>query len=246
MLEPYRYLRPTTLQEASEMLSLEGAMALSGGTDLLVQMRERKRKPAVVVDLKHLPGLRAIEHSLASVHLGALTTVTDILEHSRLTARLPALRQAAEVFACCEIRHRATVGGNVANASPGAEFTVPLVALDAVVELYGPQGPRAMALSSFLHGPGQTDLKRGELVTGISIPLTPDLRCAYRRKSRTRGMDLAAVSLAVVAHGASRPEGRRMAPADWEDPSLAFVCVEIRTAFTGGVSCVLLFLATRR
>lgn len=210
MLEPYRYLRPTTLQEASEMLCLQGAMALAGGTDLLVEMRERKRKPPVMVDLKHLTGLRGIEHNQANIRLGALTTVTDVLEDSRLTARLPALKQAAEVFACCEIRHRATLGGNVANASPGAEFTVPLVALDAAVEIWGPEGPRAMTLSNFLLGPGQTDLETGEFVTGLSIPLTPDMRCAYRRKARTRGMDLAAVSLAVVAHGASRPEERRI------------------------------------
>ena len=210
---PYRYLRPASLDEACEALAGEtGAVALAGGTDLLVEMRSRSVEPATVVDLKALDGMRGIERREDGLWIGALTTVTDVLEAPQLQDGLACLADAARVFACAEIRHRATVGGNLANASPGAEFCVPLMALDARVHLHGPGGvARTVPLAEFLRGPNRTALQAGELVTGVSVPADGDsLRSAYRRRARTRGMDLASVSLAVVVHDADRPRRRQV------------------------------------
>jgi CO/xanthine dehydrogenase FAD-binding subunit len=211
--EPYRYERPTDPREACRLLAEPGAVALAGGTDLLLQMRLRERKPAVVVDLKHLAALRGIHRVGDRLKIGALATVTDVLHDPALGHGFGCLVDAARVFACAEIRHRATVGGNLANASPGAEFAVPLVALDAEIALTDGQGcDRRLPIGEFLLGPGRTALRPGELITAISVPVgSGELRSAYRRRARTRGMDLASVSLAVVVHHAGDPPTRRIA-----------------------------------
>ena len=209
----YRYLRPDDLDQACAALADDlDAVALAGGTDLLVEMRSRAVEPTLVVDLKRLEGLRGIRRENGEVWIGALTTVTDLLDAPQLDGGLACLADAARVFACAEIRHRATLGGNLANASPGAEFCVPLVALDARVHVHGPEGQdRSLPIGEFLLGAKRTALAPGELVTGVSIPVDGgDLRSAYRRRSRTRGMDLAAVSLAVVVRDGDRPGRRRI------------------------------------
>ncbi len=210
---PYLYLRPDDLDEACSVLAEEpGAVALAGGTDLLVEMRARAVEPTVVVDLKHLESLRGVRRHDGGLWIGSLTTVTEVLEAPQLDGGLACLVDAARAFACAEIRHRATVGGNLANASPGAEFCVPLVALDARVHLHGPGGgQRVMPVGEFLRGANRTDLQDGELITGVEIPPHgEDLRSAYRRRARTRGMDLASVSLALVVHEPQRPSRRRV------------------------------------
>lgn len=209
--EPYRYERPSTVAEASRLLREEGAVALAGGTDLLLEMRLRDRRPSCVVDLKALDTLGGIRETAEGIWIGALTTVTEIQQSALLRDRLTCLTDAADVFACHEIRNRATVGGNLANASPGAEFSVPLMALDAVVVAQGDTEIR-VPIGQFLLGPGRTDLRPGELITGVEIPDAGDrIRSAYRRRARTRGMDLAAVSLAVVVRSPEAPEQRTVA-----------------------------------
>ncbi len=231
MFEPYRYFRPSTIGEASRLLAFNPtAMLLAGGTDLLVKMRERAVTPGAVVDLKGIPELRSIRRQKHNLHLGALSTVSDILVSGQLAARsspshaghppppsttapttgLGCLLDAARSFACFEIRNRATLGGNLANASPGADLSVCLVALDAVALVAGHDSPgRRIPLADFFRGPGRTALEPGEILLGVEVPQPEELRCsAYQRLSRTTGMDLASVGIAVVqrrAPGTSRP-----------------------------------------
>ncbi len=209
----YRYLRPPDLSEAARALAgTEGAVALAGGTDLLVEMRSRAVEPTLVVDLKRIEGLSGLRRENGSLRIGALTTVTELLDAPQLDGGLACLAQAAGAFACAEIRHRATLGGNLANASPGAEFCVPLMALDARIHLvHADEGERELPIGEFLVGANRTALRPGELVTGVTIPdVDGGLRSAYRRRARTRGMDLASVSLAVVVRDADRPSIRRI------------------------------------
>ena len=210
MFEPYRYERPATIGEATAYLAESGAVALAGGTDLLLQMRLRENRPSVVVDLKGIEALRGIAFDGDRVRIGALTTVTDMFACERLSPGLAGLVDAAHVFACHEIRNRATVGGNLANASPGAEFSVPLMALEAEVIVCG-ETTRTLPLGAFLQGPGRTALLPHELIEAIVVrDVAPDLRSAYRRRARTRGMDLASVSLAVVIRHADEPTRREV------------------------------------
>jgi len=211
MFEPYRYERPTTVGGAVDLLRQPGAVALAGGTDLLLQMRLRNARPAVVVDLKEIAELQGITVEDGRVRIGALTTVSDILRSEELPSPLAAVADAARVFACHEIRNRATIGGNLANASPGAEFSVPLMALDADVIVRGTTR-RTQPLGEFLQGPGRTTLEPGELIEAILVTgVAGDLRSAYLRRARTRGMDLASVSLAAVVRHAADPARRTVA-----------------------------------
>ncbi len=207
--EPYEYERAHTLGEALAMLQEPGATILAGGTDLLPRMRSRRVAPRLLVDIKPVPELQGVTFRHGRVELGALVTAT------RLVSSPPALEclgQAAARFGCSEIRHRATIGGNLGNASPGGEFTVPLVALDAEVVVAGPGGTRVIPVEQFLRGPGRTSLEPGELVVSVIVPdVHRGMVSHYARVSRTKGMDLAGFSLAVVVRDANDPEHRKVA-----------------------------------
>jgi CO/xanthine dehydrogenase FAD-binding subunit len=200
--DAFAYLRPATLAEVSSLLASDpDAVLLAGGTDLLVEMRSRKIRAGTLVDLKGLPGLRRIERSGDTLEIGALATVSDLLGDARIGEHLPILAQASRVFACQEIRNRATVGGNLAHASPGAELGTPLVVLDASAVIEGVRGQRVLPIAELFVGPGRSSLERarGEWLSALRVPI-PRVPTAmeYRRYSRVKGMDLACAALSVL------------------------------------------------
>ena len=139
LLPRFEYRRATSLLQATTLLAENpAAQALAGGTDLLVDLRERRRQPAMLVDVGDLAELRGIEADDGATRIGGGVTVGELLASPLVTARLPALRAAARDFADFLTRNKATLGGNLANASPGADLVVPLLALDAAVVLAGP------------------------------------------------------------------------------------------------------------
>jgi CO/xanthine dehydrogenase FAD-binding subunit len=212
MLRPFDYYRPKDLAEAQTLLIQEpSAAVLAGGTDVVVNLRRGSIKPPMVVDIKGLEGLRGIGWQDDRLSLGALTTFNDLLASPEVNEHFTVLADAARVMGCREIRHRATLGGNVVNASPGAESGSPLAALEAEVVLAGPQGSRQMAIGDFWQGVGQTALRPGELLTHILVPtLPPGSRSAYLRRSRVLGMDLASVNVSVVVTDPDRADRRRV------------------------------------
>ncbi len=198
----FGYQRPRTAAEVCRILASEPqAHLLAGGTDLLVEMRNREVKGGLLVDLKGLQDLRRIERKGDALEIGALATVTDVLSDAVVNAHLPILAQAARVFACLEIRHRATVGGNVAHASPGAEYGTPLVVLEATAVIEGVSGQRTVPIEQFFVGPGKSCLDRaqGEFLAALRVPI-PKVPTAmqYRRYARTKGMDLACAAISVL------------------------------------------------
>jgi carbon-monoxide dehydrogenase medium subunit len=197
----FDYVRPESAREVSELLAAEeDAHLLAGGTDLLVEMRNREVKQGLLVDLKGLAGLRQISRAGETLEIGALATVHDVMTHADIREHLPILVQAGEVFGCHEIRLRATVGGNVAHASPGAEYATPLLVLDATAVIEGTGGQRTVRLSEFFVKPGQSCMVRqqGEWLAALRIPLPRTATAmAYRRYSRVRGMDLANACISV-------------------------------------------------
>lgn len=200
MLRPFDYYRPRDLDQALTILGQEPAGAvLAGGTDLLVKMRRGSLRPPLVVDIKELEECRGIRWQGDQLSVGALTTFNELLRSREIGAHFPLLVDAARLMGCYEIRQRATIGGNVVNASPGAETGSPLAVLQAQAVLQGPQGSRRVALRDFWRGVGKTDLAPGELLVRILIPRLPrGSRSAYLRRSRVQGMDLASVNVAVV------------------------------------------------
>jgi len=198
----FEYCEPATLDEAVALLrTARGeAAVLAGGTDLLVQIRERVRRPAHVVNIKKILGLDAFRFDPAEgLTIGALAT-TRALETSDLVRRRYAGLHAAVVhFASIQVRHRATVVGNVCRASPSADTLPPLIADGATVRILGPDGVRTALLEHFCTGPGRTVLQDGELVTHVQVPApAPRTGKVYVKHGRRIEMELATVGVAAT------------------------------------------------
>ena len=195
----FAYSRPESLHEALAILR-EGpdARVLSGGTDLLVGIRKGTVRPSHVVDLKAVPELwGGVTEPDGWIRVAASTVITDLVAHPVVAERFPALVEAALVVGSIQIRNRATLAGNVCNASPAADTVPPLLVHGAEVELIGEVGRRRLPLEGFLLGPGRTALKPGELVAALWLPLPPGpMGTAFGRMTRRRGVDLATVNLA--------------------------------------------------
>ncbi len=200
MLYEFDYYAPKTIKEASELLlNLPDAKIMAGGTDLLVNIRAGKERPSAVIDIKRIKGLNQIEWKGNYLSIGALTLFNQLLENDIIRNKYKVLYECASVMGCYEIRNKATIGGNIMNASPGAESGSPLFVLEAEVVLEDGENKRQLKISEFVKGVGKTDIKRGEILTEILIPKYPDnMRSTYFRGRRVKGMDLASLNLAML------------------------------------------------
>ena len=207
-MNTFAYVSPKTLQEAVDLLVEHGSQArlLTGGTDLLVRIRHGHITPRLVIDLKRIADMpRDVQWSDSDVYIGALTVMTDIIQDERMRSHYPALVEAAAVVGSVQIRNRATLAGNICNASPAADTATPLLVYGALVHITGPQGERQIPLAGFFKGPGQTVLERGEIVTALHLPLPEEgTGAAFYRITRRRGVDLATVNGACLV----RPSGQ--------------------------------------
>ena len=201
-MRAFRYARPGSLEEAVALLDQHGSEAkiLAGGTDLLVRIRMGHILPRIVVDLKRVAALGTGITEIDSVlRFGALTTMSSILADKRVERHFPALAEAARVVGSVQIRNRATLTGNICNASPAADTAPALLVYGATVNLKGRDGRRTVPLSEFFTGPGKTVLNRGEIVESIDLPLpTEPMGAAFGRVTRRWGVDLATVNLSCV------------------------------------------------
>src|SRR5215471_6522836 len=200
--EPLQLYQPTTLREASRLLKDKGAGGrfLAGGTDLVIAIKEKGLVPEYLVDLKKVPGLSGIrENTDGSITIGALTTMRDIEIDSLLNKKYPFLCQSAAEVGSIQIRNRATVGGNMANATPSADVAPALIALNATVKIAGASSQKTVLLEEFFRGPGLTIMDADEILTEITIPKTaPQLVGEYIKFSPRDMMDLAYVGIAVA------------------------------------------------
>lgn len=213
----YRKLDYVVPQGTAEVFSTlagnAGAQVLAGGTDLLLELREEVPEDTLLVDIKRCEGeLRGLEErGDGSIWIGALSTIRDLQESELLRSRYPALTDAADVFGCLEIRYRATVGGNVAHASPGAEYGTPLFVYEAEAEIAGPKGRRTVPIAEFWQDVGKTSLEGGEILSGFVLPPLPETALSrYERISRTKGMDLAAMGITVLVLDPEDEEKRKL------------------------------------
>lgn len=197
-----QYLRPESLGQLLTLLGVHGSDArlLAGGTDLLVGAKKGRGFPPVVIDLKRVADLRAdVAEVDGRLRIGARAVMTDLIENSRAREVFPALVEAARVVGSIQIRNRATVAGNLCNASPAADTAPPLLAYGASLNLVSAGGSRQIPLEAFFSGPGRTVLSPGELLASIDLPLpTERTGGAFGRLTRRRGVDLAIVNLCCV------------------------------------------------
>ena len=201
-MTPFDYVRPDNLEEVIALLEKHGPAArlLAGGTDVLVRLRLGHMRPSVVVDLKRARGLEStIVQVGSSLRVGARSVMADLLADERVRTHFPALVEAARVVGSAQIRHRATLVGNICNASPAADTAPPLLVYDAAANIVGPAGARRVPVAEFFTGPGRTVLSRGEIVSSIDLPI-PEGRtgAAFTRLTRRRGVDLASLTVSCL------------------------------------------------
>jgi carbon-monoxide dehydrogenase medium subunit len=191
----FDYAAPTSLAEATALLAQPGRTAriLAGGTDILVQLREHLKDAELVVDVKKIPELTALTYSPAQgLSLGASVPCYRIYEHDEVPSAYPALADAARIVGGWQIQSRASVGGNLCNASPAADTIPPLIALKATCRIAGPGGIRQVPAEAFCTAPGRSVLQPGEILVTMVLP-PPHEKCgsAYERFIPRNEMDIA-------------------------------------------------------
>ena len=174
------------------------AFPVAGGTDLVIDRRLGRIEPEWLVDLSRLDDLRGVEWSVDAVTIGALTTIRAIELDPSLAARAAAIVDAARVLGSVQVRTMATLGGNLAHATPSAEMAPPLLVHDARVDVVGPAGRRSIALEDLFEAPGRTSLGSAELLASVRVPVTDDAASCYLRQTVRWAMDLAGVGVAVL------------------------------------------------
>ena len=207
-MHPFPYTRPATLSDVLALLDKHGGEAclLAGGTDLVVGLRNRSRRPSIVIDIKQVKELApTIGETERGLRIGATVVMADIEKDSRIRRHFPALVEAAATVGSIQIRNRATLTGNICHASPAADTAPALLVYGAEVNVASVRGTRRVTLDQFFVGPGKTVLKRGELVTSIDLPLADNRRAAtFTRLTRRRGVDLATINLCCKVEAGGR------------------------------------------
>jgi carbon-monoxide dehydrogenase medium subunit len=174
------------------------AKVLSGGTDLLVQLKSGRTRPELIVDTKHLPGLIGIREDGNQFVIGAATPGVMISADERLTRAYPGIVEGVDLIGSTQIQGRASIAGNLCNASPAADSVPPVIAARAIAVVAGPNGRREVPVESIVTGPGQTSLQKGEFVIEFRIPKPkPRQSDAYLRFIPRTEMDIAVVGCAV-------------------------------------------------
>ncbi len=195
-----RYESPQTAEDAVRLLTGGGprGRVLAGGTDLLVQLRSGAIAPELVVDIKRIRETREIREDGGRLVIGAAVTGAELGEHAAARARWPGVVEAAELIGSTQIQGRASLGGNLCNASPAADTVPALVAAAAACRVAGPAGVRRVPVEAVCTGPGAVSLGDGEFVVAIELPERPPRSAdAYLRFIPRTEMDIAVVGAAV-------------------------------------------------
>jgi len=194
------YAAPTTVEEAIAILAgaSGAAKVLAGGTDLLVQLRSGRSRPDLIVDIKRIPGLIGIREADGGFVIGAATPCAVIGEHRALRDAWPGVVEAACLIGSTQVQGRASLAGNLCNASPAADSVPAMIAARATCRVAGPNGQREAPVEAIPTGPGQTSLARGELIVEFHLPKRqPRSGDAYLRFIPRTEMDIAVAGAAV-------------------------------------------------
>ncbi|MBT3170730.1 MAG: xanthine dehydrogenase family protein subunit M, partial [Rhodospirillaceae bacterium] len=194
------YESPGSLDEAVKLLAAAkgNAKVLAGGTDLLVQLRMGMIKPAMIIDIKKIPELTAINEENGGYRVGASVSGAVLGEHGGMKAAWPGVVEAFELIGSTQIQGRASMGGNLCNGSPAADAVPAMIAADAVCTIAGPNGRREAKVEDIVTGPGQTSLANGEIVVDFLFPARPARSGdAYLRFIPRTEMDIAVVGAGI-------------------------------------------------
>ncbi|MBA7596954.1 Carbon monoxide dehydrogenase medium chain [subsurface metagenome] len=201
-MKEFEYLKPDSIKETISILSQFGekAQILNGGTDLIVEMRDKIIQPEYLVDIKAIPQLNRITYNKQDgLNIGATVTLNEISNSKAVQTHYPILVKACKTVGSYQVRNRATLVGNICNASPAADTAPPLLVLEAKVNIIGPTGEKIVPINQFFTGVKKNILKKGEIVTSITIPPIKDKWTGvYLKQGRRKDVDLATVGVAVV------------------------------------------------
>lgn len=196
-MQDFSYVSARTLPEAVALLDEKGEKAriLAGGTDLIVQVREAKRDVAWMIDIKSVPEVNVLTyHANAGLTLGAAVPCYKIYGVDAICDAYPGLIDATRIIGGTAIQGRAAVGGNLCNASPAADAIPPLIVLNAVCVIAGPNGQRELPVEAFCTAPGQTALEKGEMLVSLKVPAPAEHSSSYYLRFIPRNeMDIAVV-----------------------------------------------------
>ncbi len=186
---PFDYAAPDTLEAATALLAAHGedARPLAGGQSLVPMLALRLIRPSVVVDLNRISALAHISREGDDIVIGTMTRQADILKSELIRGALPILAEALAEVGHPPTRARGTIGGSLSHADPAAEMPAVMMALDARMVIVGVRGERSVGAAEFFHGPFQTAVEIGELLTGIRIPIPPRGGMAFLELARRRG-----------------------------------------------------------
>jgi carbon-monoxide dehydrogenase medium subunit len=196
----FAYHAPASVEEAIKLLGQYGdeASVLAGGHSLLPMMKLRFAEPAHLIDINRIPVLRGIREAQGVIHIGAMTTESELIASALLNEKCPLIPEAARLIADPQVRNRGTLGGDVANGDPSNDHPAVMMALDALLVLRGPRGERVVAANGFYQGTYLTQREADELLTEIRIPTPPPgTGQAYCKLKRKTG-DYATAAAAVV------------------------------------------------
>lgn len=194
------YTAPSTVEDAVRILSGASGVAkvLSGGTDLLVQLRSGRVKPELIVDTKKIPGISGISEKNGGFVIGAATPGAVLGENEALRKAWPGVVEAANLIGSTQVQGRASLAGNLCNASPAADSVPALIAARATCVIVGASGQREAPVESIVTGPGRTSLKRDEFIIAFHLPKRAARSSdAYLRFIPRTEMDIAVVGAAI-------------------------------------------------
>ncbi len=203
MLSKFNYLKPKSLDEALAYIKENpGTKLLAGGTDLMIVLRRNMEIVDHVLDIKDIPETKRFEYKAGEgLFIGASVTVNEISECDVVAEKYAAVKEAADSLASYQLRNRATLVGNLCNASPGADLASPLLVFDAVVHIAGPNGVREVALENFFTGVKRTVLVPGEIVIGVMLPDVKGDTSVFLKQARIKGHDLGIAGVSIRRTG---------------------------------------------
>ena len=203
-LPEFDYVKPATLAEASQILidHTGEARVLLGGTDIFVRMRDGVWEDKYLVDVKALDGLDDISFDPSTgLTIGAAVNMNRLSANPQIREHYPVLVEAIESVASYQLRTRATIVGNICNASPAGDTIGACMLLDGVLNVYSPSGVRQEPLDNFFLGPGETNIKPGDIVTSLHLPLPPQgMVGKYFKLGRNKASDLSIVGVTGVGY----------------------------------------------
>ncbi len=200
-MKGFTYHEPKSIGDAVNLLDDYGkkARVIAGGTDLVIKMKQGKSEPEHIISLQSVPGIDEIKFAGGELRIGAMVTHRAIEYSKPIRDNFSLLADAVANLGSVQVRNLATIGGNICNAAPSADTVGPLLALDAMLLLEGPDGERSVPIKDFFHGAGETALSGNEILKEIVVPKLPPGACSrYIKHTRRKAMDLPLLGIALV------------------------------------------------